>query len=88
MKRFIAFAWAVEPLAFRVEAPPHCTSDALELVLVPGLLVAGELLSEPQAESRSALAARRLRAAPFRLSVTWESSAYVRVVRDCLPLIK
>jgi len=63
-KRFIALDWAVEPLAFSVGLPPHCTSELLAPPPPPpDALVVLELLSEPQAERRTALSATRLRAA-------------------------
>src|SRR5437588_6433631 len=66
-KRVIAFACAVEPLALSVFWPPQLAgAPPVEAPPAPGVL-----LSLPQADSTSALAATRLSAAACRLIFTW-----------------
>jgi hypothetical protein len=74
-KRVIAFACAVEPLAFNVFLPPQLTPDDDAAPEAPlDALVPDEdedeLLLLPHAANTSALAATRLSAAPDRLSFT------------------
>src|SRR6516162_1905763 len=65
-KRVIAFAWAVEPLAFRVGLPPQITfAGDVPVVALPPVV----LLSPPHADNIAAPAARILSVAPNRLSL-------------------
>jgi hypothetical protein len=72
MKRVIALAWAVDPLALSVFFPPQLTfpddaPDAPAAPVVPPPLLA-LLLSFPHPDNTSAAQARTLSAAPNRLS--------------------
>ena len=65
MKRVIAFAWAVEPLALRVGLPPQVTfAGDVPVVALPPVA----LFSPPHADNITAAVARILSAAPNRLS--------------------
>jgi hypothetical protein len=65
MKRVIALAWAVDPLAFSVGFPPQFT--VTENVLVAGEFPPAVFLSPPHPDKSKAPLAKTLSAAPNRL---------------------